>query len=126
MTWTDHGVRPARAKASPSSRTALVVAGAVALAAPVATLVDAPEPVRLPLAVALVCWAPGFALTRPVRIEEPFLHVAAWLAVSLAVTVLAAMALINLGGWTVVGVGPVVGTVTLVAVLAQIRGGSRR
>lgn len=117
--------KPAAARKAPPARTPLLAAAAVAVIAPASVLFALPQPVRLPLVVALLCWAPGYAIARSARIEDGFLFAATCVAASLAVTVLGAVALVLVGGWRSVGLTLVVGAVTLALALAQLLRRSR-
>lgn len=106
-----------RHAARAGSRMALALAATVGLEAPLFLPATLPPAVRLLLALALFGWAPGFALARAARVEEPVLFAVLTVGLSLSVTVLASTGLFYLGRWDLQVVCWVVGVVTVVSAL---------
>lgn len=81
----------------------IVLLGGGCLLAAASDLIALPGWLRLCLTLVFVAYGPGHGWVRALKLPEPWLELALTVAVSLALTLGVAMAMVNLGMWTVPG-----------------------
>jgi len=76
------------------------VVAAAALAAAVAALAGAPEPVRAPLVLAFLVLGPGMAFVPLLKLGDPVAEVTLGIGISLALDLVVAVAMLYAGAWS--------------------------
>ncbi|MFN8076573.1 MAG: hypothetical protein U0Q15_14305 [Kineosporiaceae bacterium] len=93
------------------------VAGAVAVLAPVAAVLHAPVPLRLPAALLHLLLCPGIPLVAMLRWQPMALAIPAGIVLSLSAAILASTAFLLAGAWYPIAVQVVLSVVTLALVV---------
>lgn len=102
-----------------SAPAVIVAASVVGLA--LALAVDAPEPLRAPLAMWFLFACPGLALVPLLRLRDGVAEVAVIVALSVSIDVLVALAMMYAGLWSPGGIFAVLALISLAGGALQLR-----